>query len=117
MANSNKDLLDAIDFTCLECLNEKPEKNAANAIKQGYRDQDELFLESDADEQLIINIPFQGKVKLHSMIIKGPDGGTGPKTVKLYVNKTSFGFSDVSSIPAAQEFTLTAAQLEGEVIP
>jgi hypothetical protein len=30
----------------------------------GYRDQDELFLESDADEQLLLNVTFNQKVKL-----------------------------------------------------
>lgn len=38
-----------------------------------------LFCESDADEQLLFNIPFNQKVKLQSITIKGPADGTGPK--------------------------------------
>ena len=37
-------------------------KNNNHAIKQGYREDAGLFLESDTDEQLLINIPFtQGR--------------------------------------------------------
>lgn len=56
-------------------------------LLQGYREDDGLVLESDTDEQLLVNIPFNQKVKLQSIIIKGPDDGTGPKRVKLYINK------------------------------
>lgn len=42
-----KDLLDFIDFSNLECLNENPGHVAANALKQGYREDDGLYLESD----------------------------------------------------------------------
>jgi hypothetical protein len=53
-----------------------------------------LHLASDTDEQLLINIPFQTKCKLASIVIKGP-ADKGPKTVKLYANRQSMGFSDV----------------------
>ncbi len=39
---------------------------------QGYREDNGLHLESDADEQLLLYIPFNQVVKLHSLIIKGP---------------------------------------------
>lgn len=41
-----------IDFSGLECLNEAPNHGVANVLKQGYREQDELYLESDTDEQV-----------------------------------------------------------------
>eukprot|EP00951_Prasinocladus_malaysianus_P001584 scaffold10908_cov33-Prasinocladus_malaysianus.AAC.1 len=60
MASSSKfsDLLDYIDWSSIECLNQSPDRDLANAIKQGYRDDDGLFLESDTDEQLLLYVPF-----------------------------------------------------------
>lgn len=44
---------------------------------QGYREDGQLILESDADEQLLIYLPFTQVIKLHSIAIKGPeDEGT-----------------------------------------
>lgn len=48
-----KDLLDFIDFSNLECLNEKPDHAAANALKQGYREDNGLYLESDTGEEAL----------------------------------------------------------------
>ncbi|KVH73895.1 Galactose-binding domain-like protein [Cynara cardunculus var. scolymus] len=59
---------------------------------QGYREDEGLNLESDADEQLLIYIPFTQVIKLHSIVIKGPEE-EGPQTVKLYTNKEHMGFS------------------------
>lgn len=110
-------MLEHIDFSNLECLNEKHGQPAANALKQGYREDGGLFLESDTDEQLLINIPFQQKVKLQSISIKGPDDGSAPKSVKIYVNRASMGFSDVDSVPAAHAVVLSKEQVEaGEPI-
>ena len=51
---------------------------------QGYRDDEGLCLESDADEQLLIYIPFTQVVKLHTMVVLGPeDGGEVVKFVEL----------------------------------
>ncbi len=51
MAKEAKDLIDLIEWPALEVLNLRGD-TAPNALKQGYRDQDELVLESDADEQV-----------------------------------------------------------------
>ena len=51
----------------------------------------ELFLESDADEQLILSIAFNQKSKINAIIINGPADGSGPKSIKLYANRPSFG--------------------------
>ena len=40
------------------------------------------FVESDADEQLILHIPFTGSVTIKSIKIIGGEGGSHPKNVK-----------------------------------
>lgn len=42
-------------------------------MNQGYREDEGLNLESDADEQLLIYIPFLQVIKLHSIAINGPE--------------------------------------------
>ncbi len=53
----------------LECLNQNDSRTVQNVFKNG-----DGYLESDCDEQLIINIPFNQAVKLHSLTIKAPAG-------------------------------------------
>lgn len=52
MAAAGKDLLEHIEFQHAECLNQAP-GGLEKALKQGYRDQDDLMLVSDADEQWV----------------------------------------------------------------
>jgi hypothetical protein len=123
-------------------------------LKQGYREDDGLYLESDTDEQLLLNIhckcglsslqahdamqrcnmlhqtllmhPFflrlpprpavNQKVRIHSIAFRGPKDGSGPKLVKLFINRPSFGFSDTDSVPYAQQLVLTDKELDGEPI-
>ena len=68
--------------------------------------------ESDADEQLLLNIPFSQVVKLHSIAVAGsPDdsGAFAPKTIHLYVNRPSMGFSDCESTKPTQTIELASA--------
>ncbi|GBG70969.1 hypothetical protein CBR_g8269 [Chara braunii] len=89
------DLLDCIDFTSVECLNESPSHTIENALKQGYREADDVYLESDADEQLLIYIPFKQIVKLSAIVIKGPTE---------------------EDFPANQEIVLSSDELKGKPV-
>ena len=67
-----------IDMSGLECLNETEEDSVKHIfIPWENRLQKEKWVESDADEELLINIPFTGNVKLkgstHSFNMKGCD--------------------------------------------
>lgn len=67
---------------------------------------------------LLLTATVNQKVRIHNIGIKGPkEDGTGPKQVKLFINRHSFGFSDADSVPCAQELDLTAKDLDGEPIP
>ncbi|XP_020206574.1 PITH domain-containing protein At3g04780 [Cajanus cajan] len=109
------DLLDFIDWSGVECLNQSSTHSLPNAIKQGYREDDGLHLESDADEQLLLYIPFTQVVKLYSIVIKGPEDD-GPKTVKLFSNKEHMGFSNVNDFPPSDVANLSEENLKGKPV-
>ncbi|XP_044483028.1 PITH domain-containing protein At3g04780-like [Mangifera indica] len=112
---SQVDLLHFIDWSGVECLNQNTAHSLPNALKQGYREDDGLCLESDADEQLLIYIPFTQVIKLHSFVIKGPEE-EGPKTVKLFSNREHMGFSNVNDFPASDSAVLTPENLQGKPV-
>ncbi|RZC52291.1 hypothetical protein C5167_020717 [Papaver somniferum] len=109
------DLLDFIDWSGVECLNQNTSHSVVNALKQGYREDEGLKLESDADEQLLIYIPFTQVIKLHSMLIIGPEED-GPRTVKLFANKEHMGFSNVSDYPPSDTVVFTPEHLKGKPV-
>merc|ERR1740130_887309 len=109
-AASMTDLETDVDWNGCEALNTANKGKLDSVLKQGLRDQAEILLESDADEQLLLTVSFQSKVKVHSMIIDGPHDGRAPKGLKLFVNDTP-GFEEAEDKPATQEFELTEDEL------
>mmetsp|Transcript_14068 Transcript_14068/g.42463 ORF Transcript_14068/g.42463 Transcript_14068/m.42463 type:complete len:167 (-) Transcript_14068:97-597(-) len=107
-----QDLLDSIEMRKVECLNQKGD-GIGNVLKQGYRDDPGLVLESDTDEQLLIHIPFQNAVKLHSLTITSGAGDHAPRRFKLFTNRASLGFSEANSEVPVQQFDLTEENLSG----
>ena len=74
-------LLNLIDKSGSECLNENDSHPFTDAIAPG-----DGFLESDCDEQLVVMLAFQQPVKLHSLQLVGPDdgeGGEGGRVVRV----------------------------------
>lgn len=111
------DLLEYIDFRSVECLNQHPAHPIGNALKQGYRDDQGLYLESDTDDQLLIHIPFNQAVKLNLLVIKSSETkGKGPRSIRLFKNTPSIGFGEAENAPSIQDFVLTEKDLEGEAL-
>ncbi|XP_025084263.1 thioredoxin-like protein 1 [Pomacea canaliculata] len=107
------DLSSFINKSQCECLNESDDHPLAHAFaaKGG-------FLESDCDEQLIINIGFNQAVKIHSMRLEAP-ADKGPKTVKLFINQPhTLDFDQADGMAPVQQIDLTPEDMrEGAVIP
>lgn len=70
------------------------------------------WIESDTDEQLMLFIPFQSTLKLHSLHVtsippKDDDDVMRPRTLHLYTNRsTVLGFDEAEDAPATQKIEL-----------
>jgi hypothetical protein len=77
-----------IDHGSIICLNEETEGMGKNPFKHTEnRLDDDPYLESDADEQLLIHVPFSEAVCIKSICIVGHQNGQAPRNIKLWANK------------------------------
>ena len=67
---------------------------------------DSRVLRSDADEQLLIHIPFKTKVKLQTLEIVCPQDDSSAHRILLFVNLPSMTFSDTSVNEPKQVITI-----------
>ena len=110
------DVTDQVDMLGLDFLNldgEKGEKrilftgDKPSALSDGEGKKSD-WVESDTDEQLMLFIPFQSSLKLHSLQItsippKDDEDVMRPKTLRLYTNRsTVLGFDEAEDTPATQ---------------
>ncbi|GAB2211464.1 hypothetical protein Droror1_Dr00024777 [Drosera rotundifolia] len=80
------DLLDFVDWSGVECLNQSSGNSLFNALKQ------------------VLNLFY---LVLHVF---------GPKTVKLFSNKEHMGFSNVNDFPPGDTISLSPDKLQGKPI-
>jgi len=96
-----------IDFHRLTCLNEAVEDSAKGIFRAWDQRKDfSQFVESDADEELLINVPFAGNVKLKSVVVIGGHETSAPNKLRIFKNRPHMTFDDASS-EADQEMALT----------
>ncbi|KAK9493845.1 galactose-binding domain-like protein [Lipomyces doorenjongii] len=78
------------------------EPNAGRDVIKPWSDRydTEKVLESDADEQLIMFIPFTGLVKLYSILIRSAPDAHAPKTIKLFRNRSDIDFAMATDLKA-----------------
>lgn len=101
------DLTSFINQSQSECLNESDANNLKHALLAGSG----FYLESDCDEQLIINLAFNQPVKLHSLKLLAP-AENGPKSVKLFINTPStMDFDAASSSEPVQKLDIAVDDL------
>ncbi|RHZ77058.1 hypothetical protein Glove_186g143 [Diversispora epigaea] len=111
VVKGHMDINEFITLNQVDCLNQLDDHNVRNIFKN-----DDNNLESDVDEQLLITIPFNQTVKLHSLKIVPKDIDHAPKTIKLYVNRLNLGFDETDSIEETQLLELTIEDYEEEKI-
>ncbi|XP_065146985.1 PITH domain-containing protein 1 isoform X1 [Paramisgurnus dabryanus] len=94
------ELYKRIDIEKLQCLNESRDGDGKLVFKPWDQRTDRTkFVESDADEELLFNIPFTGNVKLKGIIISGEDDESHPAEIRLFKNIPQMSFDDTSREP------------------
>ncbi|KAI5448961.1 hypothetical protein NCC49_005725 [Naganishia albida] len=113
-AGDQNSLFSIIDREHVIALNAQGgEESGKNVIKPWDQREDEsLFCESDADDSLIIHIPFTAQVKLRSITIKSGPGGYTPAKAVLFINTAGLDFNSVNDRKPVEEIDLVA-QKEG----
>jgi len=96
-----------IEINRSTCLNESPHHKWQNILSN-----DGTYLESNLDEQLLINICFQCHVRIHSLKLNAPNTGSAPRIMKLFANQNYMDFNNVNDIPPTQVLKLTPKNFE-----
>mmetsp|Transcript_14690 Transcript_14690/g.22163 ORF Transcript_14690/g.22163 Transcript_14690/m.22163 type:complete len:166 (+) Transcript_14690:92-589(+) len=84
------------------CLNQHPSHPFSNL----FVGDETLYLRSDVDEQLLINLVFRTTVRLHALNFVAPDDESAPTGIKLFTNLQNPGFSDVEDVEPVQKLLL-----------
>ncbi|EZG05212.1 hypothetical protein H106_04967 [Trichophyton rubrum CBS 735.88] len=97
-----------VDFDKIVTMNESEPKAGAAIVKKTWdqRLDEEPQLESDADEQLLMHVPFTGQVKLHSVLLYAAPSPSAPNTVKLFRNRPDMDFSTAADLAPTQTISV-----------
>lgn len=96
-----------------ECSNESDDHPLAHCLDNNQQ----TYLESDCDEQLIITIAFSQPIKLHSLKICAPQE-YGPKTIKIFQNQPmTLDFDKAESSEPVQQIELKSDDLTEDAKP
>ena len=128
------DVTDQVDIRGLDLLNANTEFGDARTLfdlsqpstlenvkgkgKTSGEESRRDWVESDTDEQLMLFVPFQSTLKVHTLQItsllpqdsginQGNEETMRPRTIQLYSNRAHvLGFEEAEDIPATQAITL-----------
>ncbi|KAI6913537.1 DUF1000-domain-containing protein [Hortaea werneckii] len=97
-----------IDFSAITTLNEAEPSSGAKVVQKTWMERmnQEPELNSDADEQLLMHIPFTGQIRLHSILLRTSTTSHAPMTLKLYLNREDLDFSTATSLEPTQTLEL-----------
>lgn len=104
-------LLSQIDMSQTNCLNEATGHDLKKMLAEPSS-----YLESDADEQLLLNIAFLQAVKLFAIRLTTTESAldNSPKTIKIFADQANLGFDEATSQTPLQEFELSEGQSKGK---
>ena len=110
------DLLDQIEMPQCHCLNASTDHTLRHCLEAESRTDPSAFLESDADEELLISVKFMQAVRISGIVVEGVDPASAPKDLKLFVNKVGLDFDSAKSDKATQEIALSPSDVAGKRI-
>ncbi|PSR80280.1 PITH domain-domain-containing protein [Coniella lustricola] len=98
-----------INFDEVTALNESAHGAGQAVVKKTWAERltAEPELASDADEQLIVNVPFTGQVKLHAILLRTSQSDSAPRTLRVFQNRDDVDFAAAEDGEPAQEFELS----------
>ncbi|KAJ2538588.1 hypothetical protein EV175_006450, partial [Coemansia sp. RSA 1933] len=96
------------------CLNEQTPDSIKTVFKPWPDRLDTTFsVTSDADEELLVFVPFTAMVKLRSIYIwGGPTRQSAPSHVKVFANRDDLDFDTVGQCTPTQEWDLVDQAVE-----
>ena len=112
---SYDDLIEQIELPQCQCLNAASEHTLRHCLEAEQREEAGTYLESDADEELLITLKFMQAVRISGLIVSTASGSadSAPKNLKLFVNKVGLDFDSARSDKCVQEVELTKAEAVG----
>lgn len=110
-------LFEQVDTNGLICLNELEPNSLQHVLRPWHeRNNPSLpILTSDADEQLLMCIPFTSPVKIKSVCVIGAGDVENPAKLAAFVNNESMDFAEAESSRAVQEWDLVERNVDGSV--
>lgn len=98
-----------INFDEITTLNEAQYGSGKEVCRKTWAERlnPEPEIESDADEQLLLNVPFTGQVKLHSILLRTSDSDSAPRTLKVIINRDDVDFGVAEDAEGTQTFELS----------
>ncbi|KAK1074595.1 hypothetical protein LTR12_005785 [Friedmanniomyces endolithicus] len=110
-------IYEQIDFSAINTLNESEPRSGSRIVQKTWTERldQEPELSSDADEQLLMHIPFTAQIRLHSILLRTSTTSSAPQTLKLFLNRDDLDFSTAASLPATQTLELAQSNEVQEV--
>ena len=115
MPPAKDDLVTALEMPQCHCLNEASDHTLRHCLSAESREDSGAFLQSDADEELVITIKFMQAVKVSAIIVQAvlDDVDSAPTSINIYKNVPggNLDFDDAKSTKPTQEVTLSKADV------
>ncbi|KAF8736592.1 hypothetical protein AX14_014326 [Amanita brunnescens Koide BX004] len=88
---------------------------SSSIIKPWHQRMDEsLYIESEADDEIIVRVPFTGSVRLRAILLKAGPAPHTPSKVLLFANDMNLDFDDAADRVPTQEVNIVETRQVGE---